>query len=146
MDTNIILFASLIGTTALLYVLINYRGFPGSVEHVGWKISGIWENDARTIQVLIHNTGSMARGHVVWADEDDQNEKGKLVGSLILKEVKLKSFGRWSSGVYIDPLTHREFPLRLRLRSNKSLSVHFFENVGGEVLVKEEWQLVNPLL
>ena len=131
---------------ALLYVLYHYRGFPGSIQHVGWKISGIWENDSRTMQVLIHNNGSMVRGHVVWADEDEQTEKGKLVGALIIKEVKLKSFWRWSNGTYVDPVTNQEFPLRLRLRNNKSLSVHFFEKASGEILIKEEWQLVNPLL
>lgn len=88
----------------------------------------------------------MLRGHVVWVNENDQIEKDKIVGALILKEVKLKSFGRWSNGTYIDPVTNKEFPLRLRLRNGKILSVHFFENTGGEVLIKEEWQLVNPLL
>lgn len=137
---------SLIIVLVFLYALFTYRGFPGSVQYAGWKISGVWENDSRTIQVLIHNNGPILRGHVVWCNEDDQIEKGKIVGALILKEVKLKSFWRWSSGTYIDPITNKEFPLRLRLRNNKSLSVHFFENTGGEVLLKEEWQLLNPLL
>jgi hypothetical protein len=146
MNTNIVMLISSIAALLLTYVVFNYRGFPGSIQHIGWKISGVWENDAQTIQVLIHNNGPMVRGHVVWASEDDQQEKGKLVGSLIIKEVVLKSFWRWSNGTYIDPVTHKEFPLRIRMRSDKSLSIHFFENTGGEVLMKEEWQLINPLL
>jgi hypothetical protein len=146
MNTTIVMLITAFVALTLLLALFNYRGFPGSIQHVGWKISGIWENGSRTIQVLIHNNGSIVRGHVVWANEDDQLEKGKLVGALVLKEVKLKSFWRWSKGTYIDPVTNQEFPLRLRLRNSKNLSVHFFENTGGEVLIKEEWQLVNPLL
>ena len=145
MNTNIMMLFSVVVALMLLYVAFNYR-FPGSIQYVGWKISGIWENDSRTIQVLIHNNGPMVRGHVVWANEDEQTEKGKLVGSLILKEVKLRSFWRWSNGTYVDPVTNKEFPLRLRLRNNKSLTIHFFENADGEVLIKEEWQLVNSLL
>mgnify|MGYP001604593463 CR=1 FL=1 len=131
---------------ALILGYVNYRGFPGSIQYIGWKISGIWENGPQTIQVLIHNNGPMVRGHVVWANEDDLAERGKIIGSLILKEVKLKPFWRWSNGTYIDPVTNREFPLRIRLKNNKSLTVHFYENAGGEVLIKEEWQLVNPLV
>lgn len=146
MNTTIIMLFSVIIAFALLYILFNYRGFPGSVQHVGWKISGIWENGAGTIQVLIQNSGNIVCGHVVWADEDDQIGKGKLVGSLILKEVTLKSLWRWSNGIFIDPVTKKEFPLRFRLSKNKILSVHFFEYRGGDVLLKEEWQLVSPLL
>ena len=145
MNTNMVMLISLLAGFVMLYMAFNYR-LPGSVQSAGWKISGIWENGSRTIQVLIYNSGPQVRGHVVWANEDDQIEKGKLVGALILKEVKLKSFWRWSNGTYIDPVTNKEFPLRLRLRNNKSLSLHFFENTGGDVLIKEEWQLVNPLL
>ena len=130
----------------MLFILFQYLGFPGSIQYVGWKISGIWKNGSGTFQVLIHNIGPDVRGHVVWANEDDQHEKGKLIGALVLKEVELKSFWRWSKGTYIDPLTNQEFPLRLKLRNNKSLRVHFFESIHGEVLLKEEWQLVNPLL
>ena len=146
MNTHLIPLASFASAVGLLFHLFNYRGFPGSIRYLGWKISGIWENEPGSFQVLIHNNDSVLRGHVVWADEDDQLEKGKMIGLLILKEVKLKSFGRWSNGTYIDPLTKKEFPLRMRLRSNKSLSVQFFECTNGEVLIKEEWKLVNPLL
>ena len=145
MNTNIVMLISLLAAFVLLFAIFNYR-FPGSIQYVGWKISGIWENDSHTIHVLIHNQGPMVRGHVVWANEDDRAQKGKMIGSLILKEVKLRSFWRWSDGTYICPMTNKEFPLRLRLRNNKSLSVHFFVNTGGEILIKEEWQLVNPLL
>jgi|GEM_PF-2539133 len=146
MNLIVTIFIPLIVALVFLYAVFTYRGFPGSVQYAGWKISGIWENGSRTLQVLIHNNGPMLRGHVVWVNENDQIEKDKIVGALILKEVKLKSFGRWSNGTYIDPVTNKEFPLRLRLRNGKILSVHFFENTGGEVLIKEEWQLVNPLL
>jgi len=146
MNTTIYLLIAAVVILPTLLILFQYLGFPGSIQYVGWKISGIWKNGSGTFQVLIHNNGPIVRGHVVWANENDQTEKRKLIGALVLKEVQLKPFWRWSKGTYIDPITNQEFPLRLRLRNNKNLSVHFFESLNGEVLIKEEWELVNPLL
>jgi len=116
-------------------VIFFYRGLPGSARDIGWKMSGVWSNPSN-LHVLLHNNGSMLRGHIVSTGKsaDEAN------GTLVIKELEVKPLWRWSEGTYVVPGSKEEQAVRLRLKGSRTLSVMFLpENKT------EEWKLIDPM-
>jgi len=147
MQSKSILMVILLVLVSLAFLLVLvYTGFPGSPNYLGWKISGVWANQADTLQIMIHAQDSFLHGHVVSAQVNETNDK-IVIGSMVVNDVKLKPIWNWSSGRYTDPYTKEEFVLRVKLNGSNKLKVLFLQRLNGveEIVKKEEWNLINPM-
>jgi hypothetical protein len=122
-----------LGAVALIFI---HRGLPGSAKDIGWKMSGVWSNP-NNLHVLLHSNGRHMRGHVVTTVA----ENGLHADSaLVIKELSVKPLWRWSEGTYVEPVTRREHPVRLRLSGTRTISVKFVDEAKTE-----QWKLIDPL-
>lgn len=126
-----------IASLSVMFIFI-HRGFPGSAKDIGWKMSGVWSNHKHNLHVLLHNSNEQLRGHVVWSDALEHQRS--VEGALVIKGIEIKPFWQWSTGTYVEPISNKERPVRLRLKGNKKLSVQFSPNVKAE-----EWRLIDPM-
>lgn len=117
-------------------------GVPGTPGHLSWKLSGIWTNQADTLQIMIHADNTCLHGHVVSAQVLESNEP-IVIGKMVVDKLILKSVWKWSRGKYIDPYTMEEFDVKIKLKGNDRLKVCYLEK--DTLVRKEEWKLINPL-
>lgn len=135
-------------TLFILFIALLFLGFimvlgvPGTPNHLSWKLSGIWANQADTLQIMIHSDNACLHGHVVSAQVRESNEK-IVIGKMVVDKVKLKSVWKWSRGKYIDPYTMEEFDVKIKLKGKDRLKVCYLEKEN--LVRKEEWKLINPL-
>jgi hypothetical protein len=113
-----------------------HRGLPGSAKDIGWKMSGVWCNP-NNLHVLLHSNGRFMRGHVVTT----VYENGLHADSaLVIKELAVKPLWRWSEGTYVEPVTRREHPVKMRLSGTRTIFIKFLDEQKTE-----EWKLIDPL-
>ena len=132
----------IIAIAFLFLALMTALGVPGSPSHLSWKLSGIWANQADTLQIMIHADETNLHGHVVSAQINGNNEK-IIIGKMVVDNVKVKPIWSWSHGKYIDPYTQEEFDVKIKLKGSDRLKVRFLEH--EHLVKKEEWKLINPL-
>ncbi len=126
-------------------LVVSQVGVPGSAHHLGWKLSGIWANEADTLQIMMYHSETSVSGYVVSAEVNDFSRR-VIVGSRIISDLKLKPSWAWSEGKYVDPFSQQEYQVRVKLVGNDLLKVKYLVTSNGEGAFKEEeWRLVNPL-
>ena len=118
---------------------------PGSAQHLGWRLSGIWANEADTLQIMMHHSEASVSGYVVSAEVKDFSKR-VIVGSRVLCDLKLKPSWTWSEGKYVDPFSQQEYQVNVKLVAKDILKVKYLVTNNGESEFKEEvWRLINPL-
>ncbi len=132
----------ILSVAGLFLAFLIVIGIPGTPNFLAWKLSGIWANQADTLQIMIHGQDSNLHGHVVSAQINQVNDK-PVVGKMVVDNVQLKSAWKWSKGKYIDPYTLEEFDLMIKMKNANTLSVCFLRNQN--IIKSEEWKLVNAL-
>jgi uncharacterized protein (DUF2147 family) len=118
-----------------LLVAVFFR-FHFGVSDMETKLTGIWSNRDDSMRVLIYNINSQVQGEVVWTGSNDD----KILGTTVIRDMRLNFFG-WSKGTYIDPLTHDQFQLKLKLKNRGSLCIHIME-FNDEKYSRQQWKLV----
>ena len=121
--------------------VVMITGVPGSPNHLGWRLSGVWQNQSDTLQIMIHEQDAHLHGHVVSADIRENDNK-IVVGKMVVDRVKLRAAWKWSTGKYIDPYTMEEFEFKIKLRGGNKLKVCYLDD--NNLIRKEEWTLISP--
>ena len=111
--------------------------FRYAVADLESKITGIWSNEENTMRILIYGLESRFQAEVVWTKDIDE----KILGSGIIRNMTLKYFS-WAEGTYIDPFTHDQFNIKLKLKKTGRLHFQLFEKTSHSLLKVEEWKQV----
>ena len=116
-----------------------YLGKPFTSSYLGWQLSGVWSNQADTLQIMMHEDNANVHGHVVSAQFRNGNDK-IVIGKMVVNSVKLRAIWYWSTGKYIDPYTMEEFDFKVKPKGRNRLRVCYLERKN--LVRKEEWKLV----
>jgi hypothetical protein len=134
-DSVVVYFVSIVISLGIVIALL-FR-FRNAVADLESKITGIWSNEENTMRILIYGLESHFQAEVVWTKDIDDS----ILGSGIIRNMSLKYFS-WAEGTYIDPITHDQFNMKLKLKKNGLLHFQLFEKSTHSLMKVEEWKPV----
>jgi len=132
MMTMLIVAGAILLTGAFYFFRNRFAGF--SFED---RITGMWLNEALQIRVLVFNVESILHGSVVWTSEARSN----LLGMRVLENLRMGSF-RGCRGTYTDPVTFREYNVRVQMKSKTAIKLSLFCKKSNSLLYRQEWKQV----
>lgn len=106
------------------------------------KLTGLWTNEAHTVRIILHHEDSVFQAEIVWADLTQVRKE--LLGFKMIKQLMYKGFQFKSLGVYVDPFTEMEYPVRVYLKGKGKMRLSVFAMVNGsnELIKEETWHQI----
>lgn len=103
------------------------------------QLVGIWVNAAGTMRVLIYRSDASLQGDIVWVKGLDE----KILGASLLRGITAKG-RKGGLGTFIDPVTHRQQSVQLKLGSRNQLRLQIPAEESQPSAVRvETWKRVD---
>ncbi len=139
MKTILVFFlAALAVASVLAFVFYRLGLLMANLEE---QLVGIWVNATGSVRVLIYRAETSLQGDIVWVGRLDED----VLGAGILRGITIKG-RKGAEGHYVEPLTHAQHPVRLRLKGRNLLSLQIYpgNNFDEKPMREEQWQRVDP--
>lgn len=118
----------------LILFLIREQFSGADFEH---SIVGVWFNEHLNVRILMYDVDSVFQGSVVWADSLNNS----ILGTRVVENLKV-GFFNICKGTYVDPVTAKEYDVRLHLKGKNLMKLTAFHKGTQEVAFAQEWKLL----
>jgi hypothetical protein len=137
MEANMMMIAFvlvLIVVGGLILFLIREQFSGADFEH---SIVGVWFNEHLNIRILMYDVDSVFQGSVVWADSLNHS----ILGTRVVENLKV-GFFNICKGTYVDPVTAKEYDVRLQMKGKSTMKLTAFYKNTHDVAFAQEWKLL----
>lgn len=119
---------------ALIVFLIREQFSESAFQH---SLVGVWFNENLNIRILLYDVDSVFQGSVVWAE----SQNNSILGQRIVENLKVGLFNK-CKGTYVDPVTLRQYCVRLQLKGKTTMKMTAYERNSNQVAFVQEWKLL----
>jgi hypothetical protein len=138
MKTMLIFFVVALAAASILAIVFYRLGLV--MANLEEQLVGIWVNAAGTMRVLIYRADSSLQGDIVWVKGLDE----KILGAGLLRGITARG-RKGGLGTFIDPVTHLQQPVQLKLANRNLLRLQLpAEGSGQSSRRVETWRRVAP--
>jgi len=118
----------------LILFLIREQFSGADFEH---SIVGVWFNEHLNVRILMYDVDSVFQGSVVWADSLNNS----ILGTRVVENLKV-GFFNICKGTYLDPVTAKEYDVRLHLKGKSIMKLIVYHKGTHNVAFAQEWKLL----
>jgi hypothetical protein len=138
MKTMLIFFVVALAAASILAMVFYRLGLV--MANLEEQLVGIWVNAAGTMRVLIYRADGSLQGDIVWVKGPDD----KILGAGLLRGITARG-RKGGLGTFIDPVTHLQQPVQLKLANRKLLRLQLPAEGSGQSSGRvETWSRVDP--
>lgn len=101
------------------------------------SLVGVWFNEHLNVRILMYDVDSVFQGSVVWADSLNNS----ILGTRVVENLRV-GFFKICRGTYVDPITSKEYDVKLQLKEKTIMKLTAFDKVTHEEVFSQEWKLI----
>jgi len=133
METDVMWIFLIVAVAVTGLVLLIYRfGMPPR----NLDFAGIWLNESLNIRMLLHdNNSAHYQGSVIWANGVD-----KLLGFMMVENLKVDRSSKTAKGKYSDPLTGKVYEITLRKKRKGLILIKAYHPNSNSLAFSQEWK------
>jgi len=130
----VLFFLIMIVAGGLIAFLIREQFSDADFQH---SIVGVWFNERLNIRILMYDVDSVFQGSIVWADSLNNS----ILGTRVVKNLRI-GFFKICKGTYVDPVTSKEYDVKLQLKGKTIMKLTAFDKVTHNKAFSQEWTLL----
>ena len=101
------------------------------------SLVGVWFNEHLNVRILMYDVDSVFQGSVVWADSLNNS----ILGVRVVENLRV-GFFKICRGTYVDPVTSKEYDVKLQLKSKSIMKLTAFDKETHIEAFSQEWKLI----
>ncbi len=101
------------------------------------SLVGVWFNEHLNVRILMYDVDSVFQGSVVWADSLNNS----ILGVRVVENLRV-GFFKICRGTYVDPVTSKEYDVKLQLKSKSIMKLTAFDKETHNEAFSQEWKLI----
>lgn len=101
------------------------------------SLVGVWFNEHLNVRILMYDVDSVFQGSVVWADSLNNS----ILGVRVVENLRV-GFFKICRGTYVDPITSKEYDVKLQLKSKSIMKLTAFDRETHNEAFSQEWKLI----
>jgi len=101
------------------------------------SLVGVWFNEHLNVRILMYDVDSVFQGSVVWADSLNNS----ILGVRVVENLRV-GFFKICRGTYVDPITSKEYDVKLQLKSKSIMKLTAFDKETHNEAFSQEWKLI----
>ena len=101
------------------------------------SLVGVWFNEHLNVRILMYDVDSVFQASVVWADSLNNS----ILGTRVVENLRV-GFFKICKGTYVDPLTSKEYDIKLQLKGKTVMKLTAFDKETHNEVFAQEWKLL----
>ena len=101
------------------------------------SLVGVWFNEHLNVRILMYDVDSVFQASVVWADSLNNS----ILGTRVVENLRV-GFFKICKGTYVDPLTSKEYDIKLQLKGKTVMKLTAFDKETHNEVFSQEWKLL----
>ncbi len=101
------------------------------------SLVGVWFNEHLNMRILMYDVDSVFQGSVVWADSLNNS----ILGTRVVENLRI-GFFKICKGTYVDPVTSKEYDVKLQLKGKTIMKLTAFDKETHHEVFSQEWKLI----
>ncbi|HEY6437037.1 MAG TPA: hypothetical protein VIY47_10640 [Ignavibacteriaceae bacterium] len=101
------------------------------------SLVGVWFNEHLNVRILMYDVDSVFQGSVVWADSLNNS----ILGTRVVENLRV-GFFKICRGTYVDPVTSKEYDVKLQLKGKTIMKLTAFDKETHTEAFSQEWKLL----
>jgi hypothetical protein len=98
---------------------------------------GVWFNERLNVRILMYDVDSVFQASVVWADSLNNS----ILGTRVVENLRV-GFFKICKGTYVDPVTSKEYDIKLQLKGKAIMKLTAFDKETHNEAFSQEWKLI----
>ncbi len=137
MEGNMMMFSFvliLVVAGGLILFIVREQFSDADFQH---SLVGVWFNEHLNVRILMYDVDSVFQGSVVWADSLNNS----ILGTRVVENLRV-GFFKICKGTYVDPVTSKEYDVKLQLKGKTVMKLTAFDKGTHNEAFSQEWKLL----
>jgi hypothetical protein len=124
----------LIVAGGLILFIVREQFSDADFQH---SLVGVWFNERLNVRILMYDVDSVFQASVVWADSLNNS----ILGTRVVENLRV-GFFKICKGTYVDPVTSKEYDIKLQLKGKAIMKLTAFDKETHNEAFSQEWKLI----
>jgi hypothetical protein len=124
----------LIVAGGLILFIVREQFSDADFQH---SLVGVWFNERLNVRILMYDVDSVFQASVVWADSLNNS----ILGTRVVENLRV-GFFKICKGTYVDPVTSKEYDIKLQLKGKTVMKLTAFDKETHNEAFSQEWKLL----